>query len=88
MFLFEQLSEQWPNVVKQLYLRKINYIKINYKYDFLKHDFFKHDFLKHNCLICKVILGENYHKKNYGNFCSSCHYASREIEEYQYNIYY
>jgi hypothetical protein len=68
------------NVVKQLYLRKVNAIK-NIKYN-------NYDFFKHNCLICKTILGENFHKKSYGNFCHSCHYASGAVEDYHYEMYY
>jgi len=57
------------NVAKQLFLRKISSIKIKYMEQCLEHC------LEH-CLVCKTILGENFHKKSYGNFCHSCHYAS------------
>jgi len=68
------------NIAKQLYLQKINAVK-NIKYNGYP------DFLKDNCLICKVILGENYHKKDYGNFCSSCHYASGGVEDYHHDMF-
>jgi hypothetical protein len=68
------------NVVKQLYLRKVNAIK-NIKYN-------NYDFFKHYCLICKTIFGENFHKKSYGNFCHSCHYASGAVEDYHYEMYF
>lgn len=68
-------ASESPNIVKQLYLRKIAIKKIKYNF-------------KHNCLVCKTILGENFHKKGYGNFCSSCHYASGTVEDYHYEMYY
>ena len=68
------------NIAKQLYLQKINSIKK------IKYNNYV-DFLKHNCLVCKTILGENFHKKSYGNFCSSCHYASGGVEDYHHEMY-
>jgi hypothetical protein len=66
------------NIVMQLYLRKISSLKI------IKYN----DFSRVHCLVCKTILGENFHKKSYGNFCHSCHYASGAVEEYHYEMFF